>query len=53
MTSVGGLPLGGLFIGAVSRWIGAPNALLCQGSMGILITAVFTRFLLSRRMERE
>ena len=49
MAVSGMMPLGSLFIGMVSRYIGAPNALLCQGLMSFVLTVLFTRFLLSRR----
>ena len=39
MAMFGMLPLGSLLIGAVSQQIGAPNALLCQGIMAIIIAA--------------
>jgi MFS family permease len=41
----GMLPLGGLLIGSVSEKIGAPNALLCQGIVAIIIALLFSRFL--------
>jgi MFS family permease len=49
MAVYGMMPLGSLFIGTVSRFIGAPNALLCQGLVGLVIAALFTGFLLRRR----
>ncbi|MDR3714843.1 MAG: MFS transporter [Puia sp.] len=41
----GMLPLGSLLIGAVSQRIGAPNAMLSQGVIALVIAAVFFRFL--------
>gem|GEM_PF-4253001 len=49
MAVYGMMPLGSLFVGMLSHYIGAPNALLCQGLMALVITALFTRFLLRRR----
>lgn len=49
MAVYGMMPLGSLFIGLVSRFVGAPNALLCQGLMGLVITILFTGFLLRNR----
>lgn len=46
MAVYGMMPLGSLSVGVLSRFIGAPNALLCQGLMALVITALFTRFLL-------
>jgi MFS family permease len=45
MSMFGMMPLGGLLIGAVSQKIGAPNALLCQGILAIVIAVIFFRFL--------
>lgn len=53
MALSGMMPLGSLFIGAISRWVGAPGALLGQGLAGLLITGIFTRFLLQRRTDSE
>ena len=53
MALTGMMPLGSLFIGAFSRWVGAPGALLCQGLTGLLITGIFTRFLLQRRLSSK
>lgn len=41
----GMLPLGSLIVSAVSQWIGAPNTMLCQGILALLIVAVFYKFL--------
>jgi MFS family permease len=41
----GMLPLGSLLIGAISQKIGAPNALLGQGAIALIIAALFTKFL--------
>jgi MFS family permease len=48
MAFFGMQPLGGLLIGAVSQNIGAPNTLLAEGIIGILIAFIFLPFL---RME--
>ncbi len=53
MAMFGMLPLGSLLIGAVSQQIGAPNALLCQGIMAIIIAAVFYRFLTKSKLNKE
>jgi predicted MFS family arabinose efflux permease len=53
MAVYGMMPLGSLFIGTVSRFTGASNALFCQGLMGLVITAIFTRFLLRRRLHKK
>jgi len=45
MAYFGMLPLGSLLIGAVSQQIGAPNALLCQGIIALIIAALFFKYL--------
>ncbi|KAF2335493.1 MFS transporter [Flavobacterium daemonense] len=41
MAAFGMIPLGSLFIGAVSKYIGAPNSILLQGVMALLIALSF------------
>ncbi len=53
MAVYGMMPLGSLFIGLVSHFVGAPNALLCQGLMGLVITVLFTGFLLRNRLQKN
>ena len=38
-------PIGGLLIGTISQFTGAPNAILFQGISGIIITILFVYFL--------
>ncbi len=45
MAFFGMQPLGGLLIGAVSQYIGAPNTILAEGIAAILIAIVFLPFL--------
>ncbi len=45
MSAFGTLPLGSLFIGWISKWLGAPNTILCQGILAIVIALVFSGFL--------
>jgi MFS family permease len=49
MAMFGMLPLGSLLIGAVSHQIGAPNAILCQGIIAVIIAALFSKFLRQSR----
>lgn len=49
MAYFGMLPLGSLFIGFISQQTGAPNAILCQGIIALIIAAVFTKFLTADR----
>ena len=41
----GMLPLGSLLVGYVSQHIGAPDTILCQGVIALIIAVVFARFL--------
>jgi len=45
MSFFGMLPLGSLLTGIISQQIGAPNTLLCQGIMALIIIALFSKFL--------
>jgi MFS family permease len=45
MAFFGMQPLGGLLIGTVSQYIGAPNTILAQGIAAVLIAAIFLPFL--------
>ncbi len=53
MAITGTMPLGSLIIGALSQKIGAPNALLAQGMMGLIIAAIFSGFLRSDRLSKR
>lgn len=45
MAAFGMLPLGSLLTGLVSRHIGAPNTMIIQGCLALVIVAVFSKFL--------
>ena len=49
----GMLPIGSLIIGAISEGIGAPNAILCQGIMALIITAAFAKFLSKDTLQKR
>jgi len=53
MAYFGMLPLGSLLIGAVSQQIGAPNTILYQGIVSLVLAAVFSGFLRKDRMVRK
>ena len=53
MAMFGMLPLGSLIIGALSQWIGATYAMLCQGIIGLFITILFSRFLRRDYLHRK
>jgi MFS family permease len=51
MAYFGMLPLGSLLIGALSQKIGAPNTILCEGVIALIIAAFFSGFLRSGGQE--
>ena len=48
MAYFGMIPLGSLLVGIVSQHIGAPNAILAQGIIALLIAGLFYKFLLNK-----
>jgi len=53
MAIFGMLPLGSVLVGAVSQKIGAPDTILCQGVLALIIAAVFSKFLRSDRLDKN
>ena len=51
MAYFGMLPLGSLLIGGVSQHIGAPDAILAQGIIALIIAALFYKFLRKKKPE--
>src|ERR1035437_8023864 len=49
----GMLPMGSLFIGGISQRIGAPNTLLCQGAIAVIICIVFSNFLRADKLNKR
>jgi MFS family permease len=49
----GMLPLGSLLVGYTSQKIGAPNTLLCQGALALIIAALFSKFLTREKLEER
>lgn len=49
----GMMPLGSLLIGSISQLIGAPNMLLFQGMLAIIIVLVFSRFLRKDKLDKR
>ena len=47
------ISIGNLLIGAVSQKIGAPNTLLCQGIIALIIAAVFSIFLTGDKFNKK
>lgn len=50
MVLFGMSPIGALIVGALSQKIGAQNTILAQGIIGVVIALIFSRFLLSEKM---
>ncbi len=53
MAYFGMLPLGSLLIGTVSQQMGAPNAILCQGIMAIIIAVLFSKYLRKDYLDKK
>jgi len=53
MSIFGMLPVGSLLIGFVSQKIGAPNAVLCQGIIAIIIAIYFSNFLRKDKLDKK
>ena len=53
MAYFGMLPLGSLLIGTVSQQTGAPNAILCQGIVALMIAAVFSKYLRKDKLDKK
>jgi len=49
----GMMPMGSLFIGGISQRIGAPNTLLCQGAIAVIICIVFSNFLRADKLNKK
>jgi MFS family permease len=49
----GMMPMGSLFIGGISQRIGAPNTLLCQGAIAVIICIVFSNFLRTDKLNKK
>lgn len=46
-------PLGGLLVGLVSKWIGAPNTILFEGIAALLIGLLHIRFLRKEKLKQQ
>ena len=53
MAIFGMLPLGSLLTGFVSEHIGAPNTLLCQGIVALIIAVTFSGFLRKDKLNKK
>lgn len=51
MAFFGMQPVGGLFIGAISKWIGTPNTLLGEGIAALLVGALHWRYLRHEKLK--
>ncbi|TPG36327.1 MFS transporter [Flavobacterium pectinovorum] len=52
MAAFGMIPIGSLFIGMVSKYVGAPNSLLIQGIIALLIALSFYLFYKKKKRDR-
>jgi len=50
---VGLQPIGSLLVGAVSQRIGAPDTLLCQGIIALIVAVAFAKFLSGERKDKK
>jgi len=46
-------PLGGLLVGSVSKWIGAPDTILCEGIAALLIGLMHIRYLRKEKLKQQ
>jgi MFS family permease len=53
MSVFGMMPLGGLLIGTVSEYIGAPNTILGAGVIALLIAGLFSKFLRKKQLNEK
>ena len=53
MSMTGMLPLGSLLVGTISQQIGAPNTLLCQGFIALIIVVAFAYFLRKNKLNKK
>lgn len=53
MAYFGMLPIGSLLIGTISQQIGAPNTILYEGIIALIIAAVFSKFLRSGLQDQK
>ena len=53
MAYFGMLPLGSLLVGTISQQTGAPNAILCQGIIALIIAALFSKYLRKNSLDKK
>lgn len=53
MAFFGMQPLGGLLIGAVSKWIGTPDTMMAEGVVALMIGLLHMRFLRKEKLKRQ
>lgn len=53
MAFFGMQPLGGLLIGSVSKWIGAPDTMLAEGLIALVIGLLHFQFLRKERLKKQ
>jgi MFS family permease len=53
MAFFGMQPIGGLIIGSVSKWIGAPDTMLAEGLIALIIGILHFQFLRKERLKKQ
>ncbi len=53
MAYFGMLPIGSLLLGVISQQTGAPNAILCQGIIALIIAAIFSKYLRKDNLRKK
>jgi MFS family permease len=53
LLALGVLPVGSLIVGAISQKIGAQNTLLGEGILSVVAAVLFSKFLISDRVDRK
>lgn len=53
MAFMGMMPIGGLLVGAVSQYVGAPDTILVEGILALIIAMVFSHSLLQKKTKKK
>jgi hypothetical protein len=53
MAFFGMQPIGGVVVGAVSKWIGTPDTLMAEGICALLIGLMHFRFLRKQKLKEK
>jgi MFS family permease len=53
MAFMGMMPIGGLLVGAVSQYVGAPDTILVEGILALIIAMVFSHSLIRKKTKKK